>query len=200
MTLAERRKNHTRLEVARAALGLFIRDGYERVSVEAIADQVGMSPSSFYRYCSSKDEVLSPILSSGTVELADSLASRPAHEPLDTAMQRAYAMVFEEGDGPGNISPFMGLIVTVPALRARWLDKLRDLEEALVPVVQGRVPAMSERDARLSSAAMVAALRVTLEGAGRARTSHLLSEEFGRTLRYLRDGAGLRPQTTGATP
>lgn len=189
------------LEIARAALGLFLRDGYERVSVEAIADETGMSLRSFYRYCPSKEEVLSPILRDGTRNMVDSLASRPAHEPLAAAAQRAYAMVIEEDGGPGNISPFMGLLVTVPALRAHWLNDLRSLEEALVSVVHTRAhTALSDRDARLSAAAVVTALRVTLEEAGRAGTTHLLSEEFGATLTYLSQGAGLSATPAAQSP
>lgn len=189
--MAERRRSQTQLEIAKAALGLFVLHGYERVSVEAIADEAGMSMRSFYRYCPSKDEVLSPILRDGAVQLVARLAARPLDEPLATAVQRAYAEVIEE-DGPGNISPFMKLIVQVPVLRAHWLNDLHSVEEALVPVLRVRAQqALPERDARLGAAAVVAALRVTLEEAGRAGTPHLLSEEFGRNLRYLRDGAGL---------
>lgn len=190
-TLAERRKSQTQLEVARAALGLFITHGYERVTVEAIAAEAGMSLRSLYRYCPSKEEVLSPILRDGAAKMVTTLASRPAHEPLATAAQRAYQTVIEE-DGPGNIAPFMGLLVSVPALRAHWLNDLRSLEESLVPVVHARAHrTVLDRDARLSAAAVVAALRVTLEQAGRAGTTHLLGEAFGATLSYLSQGAGL---------
>lgn len=191
MTLAERRRSQTQQEIARAALGLFVLHGYERVSVEAIAGEAGMSMRSFYRYCPSKDEVLAPILRDGAGQLVKHLAARPRDEPLATAVQRAYATVIEE-DGPGNISPFMGLIVQVPVLRAHWLNDLHSLEEALVPVLRARAhTTLPERHSRLGAAAVVAALRVTLEEAGRTGTPHLLSEEFARSLVYLRDGAGL---------
>ncbi len=191
MTLAERRRSQTQQEIARAALGLFVLHGYERVSVEAIADEAGMSMRSFYRYCPSKDEVLSPILRDGAAQLVRHLAARPHDEPLATAVQRAYATVIEE-DGPGNISPFMGLVIRVPVLRAHWLNDLHSLEEALVPVLRARAhTALPDRHSRLGAAAVVAALRVTLEEAGRTGNLHLLSAEFARSLVYLRDGAGL---------
>jgi AcrR family transcriptional regulator len=46
----ERRKQGAIDEIARTALELFARDGFEATSVEAIAAAAGCSPRTFYRY------------------------------------------------------------------------------------------------------------------------------------------------------
>ena len=88
--LTERRKAQTRREIAESALGLFVRHGYEAVSVEAIAEEAGVSLRTFYRYFSAKDEVLSPIITDGIDEFAQHITRRPAAENLATAVQLAY--------------------------------------------------------------------------------------------------------------
>jgi AcrR family transcriptional regulator len=57
-TLMARRKNDARAEIARTAIELFARDGFETTSVEAIAAAAGCSPRTFYRYFGSKEEVM----------------------------------------------------------------------------------------------------------------------------------------------
>src|SRR5438477_76719 len=64
--LSERRRTHTRREIAESAVTLFARDGYDNVSVEDIAEEAGISLRTFYRYFSAKDEVLSPIVTQAT--------------------------------------------------------------------------------------------------------------------------------------
>src|SRR2546421_10211616 len=89
-TLTERRKAQTRREIAETALALFARDGYDDVSAEAIAAEAGVSLRTFYRYFSTKDEVLSPIITEATQEFVAAIDARPARAGLATAVQRAY--------------------------------------------------------------------------------------------------------------
>src|ERR1700756_3846365 len=75
--LSERRRAHTRREIAESAVTLFARDGYDSVSVEDISEEAGISLRTFYRYFSAKDEVLSPIFTQATEDLLDHIARRP---------------------------------------------------------------------------------------------------------------------------
>jgi AcrR family transcriptional regulator len=47
---AERTREATRAEIGRAALQLFLDEGYERVSMRRIADAVGYTPGALYAY------------------------------------------------------------------------------------------------------------------------------------------------------
>src|SRR6266536_3109986 len=136
--LSERRRTHTRREIAESAVTLFARDGYDNVSAEDIAEEAGISLRTFYRYFSAKDEVLSPIFTQATEDLLDHIARRPAAEDLADAVEHAYRQISPPTD---RVQALIRLFTDVPALRARWLNDLRALEAALVPVVRQRTPA-----------------------------------------------------------
>ncbi len=63
-------KTGTRERITDAAIGLFAQRGYEAVSVQDIADAVGIKKSSIYNHFKSKDEILQTILSHFNKELA----------------------------------------------------------------------------------------------------------------------------------
>ena len=75
--LTERRKAQTRREIAESAMALFLRDRYENVSAETIAEEAGISLRTFYRYFAGKEAVLSPIVTDGILELTDKLLGTP---------------------------------------------------------------------------------------------------------------------------
>jgi AcrR family transcriptional regulator len=191
-SLPERRRAHTRREIARSARMLFARDGYENVSAELIAQECGVTQRTFYRYFSSKEEVLSPIITDGAQELAEQIAQRPADEDLATAVQRGYEQVSSHLRS-ADIQTLIGLLVEVPALRARWLADLRTIEDALVPVVKQRAAEpISDEQAHITAAAIVTALRAALEFSARPGTTEPLTDTLGHALRYVSDGANLR--------
>lgn len=189
--LGQRRKVQTRIDIAKAALSLFTRDGYDAVGLDAVAEEAGVSLRTLYRYFPAKDELLSPLVMGGTAGLAELLAERPAGEPLVEAVVSAYEQRAAFA-GPGNVSALIGMLVTVPALRARWLDDLRTIEEALAPVIQERAHGqLDDYQARCTAAVVVTALRLALERSTRPGSTESPVACLGQTLRYLRAGAHL---------
>lgn len=172
-------------------MSLFARDGYDSVGAEAIAHEAGVSLRTFYRYFAGKDDVLSPILSEGTTELADLLAARPPDESLADAVCHAYRQVNASVD-PARVHALVGLLTDVPALRSRWLDSMRMVEDALAPVVQAREQ-LNGAQALLTAAVIVTAIRATLEQAARTHSSSSLTDDLRLALAYLGAGARLGP-------
>src|ERR1700694_5736761 len=113
--LTARRHEQTRHEIASSALELFTRDGYDKVSVEQIAEEAGISLRTFYRYFSTKDEVLSPVITDGIQKRAQQIALRPPSENLATAVQRAFEEISPAAASQRHHS-IVGQLVTVPAL------------------------------------------------------------------------------------
>ena len=190
-TLTERRRAQTRREIAETALALFAREGYDRISAETIAEEAGVSLRTFYRYFTGKDAVLSPIVTDGLEELTERVAARPARENLATALHNAYQEITPQ-QGEEGVRLLIGLFLDVPALRSQWLEDLRRIEEALIPVVQGRAPRpLTEQHAQLSAAAAVTGLRVALENAARSVPPVSPADTLRDALAYLRAGAKL---------
>ncbi|MBS9376375.1 TetR family transcriptional regulator [Rhodococcus sp. B50] len=75
-SLRERNRTRTRLEIENAALELFERQGYDRTSVEEIADQAGVSRATFFRYYPSKEELLFTNESEAVEEMVKHVAQR----------------------------------------------------------------------------------------------------------------------------
>jgi hypothetical protein len=53
------------MEIARAAAGLFMRNGLRATRAEDIARAAGVAPRTFYRYFASKEESLGPLFDAG---------------------------------------------------------------------------------------------------------------------------------------
>jgi len=164
--LTDRRKAQTRRDIAEKALELFMRDGYDAVSPQVIADAAEVSLRTFYRYFATKDDVLVPIVAESVGELVGLIADRPRQEPLGVAVDAA----FEQMDprlGDEGVSALAHLFVTVPALAAGVSAELGRLEDALVPVILARAKRRTtEADARVTAAIVIACVRTALAAAG----------------------------------
>lgn len=122
--LRERKKQKTRWAIQEHALRLFAQQGYDATTVEQVAAAAEISPSTFFRYFKTKEDVVlhdeyDPILI-GLVEQQP--ADLPPLEALRRAIRTAFAAM-----GPGEkdkILARMRLQMSVPALRARTYEQL----------------------------------------------------------------------------
>lgn len=109
----------SREEVARVALDLFARHGFEETTIDDIADAVGVGRRTLFRYFSSKNDTVWGDFELVCERLRTELASRPADEPLMTSLRHA---VVTSNTYPDDQLPElrirMTLITTVPALQA----------------------------------------------------------------------------------
>ena len=138
--LRERKKLKTRESIQREAMRLFGKQGYEQTTIEQIAAAVEISPSTFFNYFPSKEDV---VLYDAYDPLIVSLMSeRPVGEPLSVS----FRIVLEAMDGifdrDRDIILARGrLWFEVPALRARlWeeLEKAQVLMSGLIAERSGR--------------------------------------------------------------
>lgn len=134
-----------------AALSLFERDGYAATTVEQIAEHADVSPSTFFRYFPTKEDVvlhdrLDPVL------LAAFRAQPSELSPI-AALRACLRSVFGalSADELAGERQRAWLIISVPDLRARALDQIAG---TLVPFAA----LIAERTGRATGDAAVRAL------------------------------------------
>src|SRR5215831_6293467 len=141
--LRERKKLKTRNAIQREAMRLFQKQGYEETTIEQIAEAVEISPSTFFNYFRTKEDVVfydpyDPLF-------VAMLKARPSDEPLGVAIRRTVS----EGlaailrTDQEVILTRGKLIVEVPSLRARvWeeLERSQDFFCAVLAERTGRDP------------------------------------------------------------
>ncbi len=122
--LRERKKAKTRAAIQEHALRLFLEQGYDETTVEQIAEAAEVSPSTFFRYFPTKEDVvlydvLDPVL------LAAFRAQPPELSPI-AALRSAFGVVFGalSGDEMEVMRERARLMQSVPELRLRVLDEL----------------------------------------------------------------------------
>ncbi|NJC72837.1 TetR family transcriptional regulator [Planosporangium thailandense] len=122
--LRERKKQKTRWAIQEHALRLFAEQGYEATTVEQIAAAAEVSPSTFFRYFPTKEDVVvqdeyDPMLISALESAPAELAPVPA---VRHAIHTAFAQL-----GPADTAKVLErgrLSMSVPALRARVVENL----------------------------------------------------------------------------
>jgi AcrR family transcriptional regulator len=121
--LRERKKARTRASIREHALRLFRENGYQRTTVEQIAAAAEVSPSTFFRYFPTKEDlVLQDDMDTRMVEAFE--RQPPGLGPV-AAVRAAAREVFgsySEAD-LDVIRETSTLTVTVPEVRARTMDE-----------------------------------------------------------------------------
>ncbi|HET9103805.1 MAG TPA: TetR family transcriptional regulator [Solirubrobacteraceae bacterium] len=192
--LRERKKAKTRAAIQAHALRLFSIQGYQATTVEQIAEAAEVSPSTFFRYFPTKEEVVmhdryDPLL------LAAFHAQPRELTPVQ-ALRRALAEVL--GRLPADdlkLEQTRGrLIFTVPELRGRFMDQIADTIQILTEAIaerMGRDP--SEFAVRNFAGALVGiSLAAVNDLTGDPEADYLAA--FDRGLEHLEAGLPLDPE------
>lgn len=87
--LRERQRIALRAEIHQAALRLFAAQGFDNVTTEAIAEEVGISPSTFFRHVSSKEHLLLGATQRGRARIVANFHARPRDEDVADSLAAA---------------------------------------------------------------------------------------------------------------
>ena len=135
--LRERKKQKTRDSIQRTALRLFEKQGYEETTIEQIAAAVEISPSTFFNYFPTKEDV---VLYDAYDPMAIQLfLDRPKDEPLNVGLRRVLeglAATFQRDEQ--MILARGRLFLDVPELRARIWDEVERTQVLLAQMLAER--------------------------------------------------------------
>lgn len=189
--LRERKKAKTRAAIQQQALRLFRDQGYDATTVDQIADAAEVSPSTFFRYFPTKEDVvlydaLDPLI------IAAFEAQPPQLSPTQ-AFRRALREVIGSLQ-PRDIEDMQrrfDIIREVPELRARMLDELTRTTRLMAGVMARRLgrPA-DDFEVRNAAGAMVGVGLAVLVAADDDPTLDFMAL-FDRGLAHLEAGLPL---------
>lgn len=120
--LRERKKARTRWAIQEHALRLFAEQGYEATTVDQIAAAAEISPSTFFRYFATKEDVV--VQDEFDEQFVEAFrAAGAAQDPID-ALRRLVVSAAAEADPHERekSDQRMALTFAVPALRARAVE------------------------------------------------------------------------------
>jgi AcrR family transcriptional regulator len=147
-TRRERKKQETRHALEQAALRLFAERGYEQTTVEDIAEAADVAVRTFFRYFSSKQDVLfGDVVTDRVGRLRSELGSRPATEnPLESIAAVMDLLDPLGADAEEQILSRMELMRHQPSLTTRYLDLINEMRLAVVEFVAERTGLDPRRD------------------------------------------------------
>jgi AcrR family transcriptional regulator len=163
--LRERKKAATRQALHDAAMRLATEHGLDRITVEAIADEAGVSRRTFSNYFGSKEEALMYGDFQRVQSLVESVRSRPATESPWAALTAAAASFNSELGELDPQSVAQGrLLRSHPTLIAAQVQTFAAVERDLAAEVSARMAEDDPRGvrARMTAATFLVALRVSL--------------------------------------
>lgn len=137
--LRERKKLRTRAAIQKEAMRLFLEKGYQATTIDEIAAAVDISPSTFFNYFPSKEDVALQD------DLDPAIFAAFAAQPLDlgpiAALREAMRDVFSalSGDQMALMRERATLISTEPELRAALLNQFTSLVDQIADLFANRV-------------------------------------------------------------
>jgi AcrR family transcriptional regulator len=183
--LRERKRRETSERIIEKGLKLFVKNGYEATTLDAIAEAAGISRRTFFYYFKSKEDVLLAAHDSGFRK-----ALRPAmldeacdQAPID-AVQKCLIKVASRYETKESVV-FDRLMQSTEALRARKEAVFVETEQILLEAMSELWPSPGRRDGlRLVAMVAMGTLRLALDKWKQNDAAHPLAY-------YIRQGFAL---------
>jgi AcrR family transcriptional regulator len=121
--LRERKKARTRASLREHALRLFREKGYQNTTVEQIAAAAEVSPSTFFRYFPTKEDLV--LQDDMDVRMIEALEQQPPDLGPVAAVRAASRQMFDSYTAADMdiLHETIRLTITVPEIRARAMDE-----------------------------------------------------------------------------
>ena len=185
-TRRERKKQETRRALERAALRLFGEKGYDQTTVEDIAEAADVAVRTFFRYFSSKQDVLfGEIVTDRISRLRRELANRPKDEdPLDSVIAVMDLLDFNTPDEEEQVLARLDLMRRQPSFVTRYLEIIDEMRSIVVEFVAERTGLDPRHDlypglvGGACAAVWDASLKVWVESDGTRSFRQLRTEGF----------------------
>ena len=171
--LRERRRLRMVDEIERTALDLFKERSFDTVSLDEIADVVGISRRTFFRYFPSKNDLILHNVRRHAAELVAALSERPESEPALEALKSAYLTMADSYQRERDVMQLrFRILEESPSLRAQTSGELLSLADSVGEILAVKLNLTDPLDIRprlmaiTSMSAVLLAVEVWLAGDG----------------------------------
>ncbi|HSS94635.1 MAG TPA: TetR family transcriptional regulator [Candidatus Dormibacteraeota bacterium] len=160
--LRARKKLRTRKALIEAAVRLYREQGYDGVTVAAIAREADVAPRTFFGYFESKEDVFLDPGDERIEMLVQAIRQRDRNQPILAAVRPA---LLQERDparrGHSSDPPDLTQLLQLPAVRARLRQRWNRWEDKLADAIAQDVGAEAgDPGPRVVAAALTGAIRV----------------------------------------
>lgn len=139
--MRDRTRRAVQGELVEVAQALFVADGYEATTVDAIAVAAGMSRRTFFRYFASKEELVLGKYDLMGERLVEALRDRPADEPAWPALRRMFdgvvAYTSDLARTPALVE-MERIVSSSAALHGAWLERMDRVQDRVAEVLRER--------------------------------------------------------------
>jgi AcrR family transcriptional regulator len=194
--LRETKKQQTREEIAGKAMGLFVRRGFDHVTVAEVAEAAGVSQKTVFNYFPTKEDLFYDEVPAREAALVEAVHNRKSGESIPAALERMHSAACERMCSRG-FATFARIIEESHALQAKELEIMARYTDALAGAIRSEL-GVHELDARIAANALVGvhwqhfrnARSRALAGQHGPSAARLLRSELKRAYRLLENGLG----------
>ncbi|MFE6868443.1 TetR family transcriptional regulator [Kitasatospora sp. NPDC057692] len=189
LSLRERKKLKTRQTIRREAYRLIAEQGYENTTVDQIAAAAEVSPSTFFRYFATKEDLV--LTDEYDPAMIDALLARPSDEPFLRSCREAVIGLLRQlmEHEREELLVRMRLTKDVPSLRARMIDAGNEPQRLYLVAMARRAGVEEPTFAmRITAAAIGAATTETVLRWAESDGSEDIADLVDRTFAILEDG------------
>ena len=127
-TLQERKQELVRTAIWEAATDLFAERGYDETTVDDIAQKAGVSRRSFFRYFSSKSDLMAHGVFDYGTYLTEAIAACPPECSLSEVFRRTIFQVAEKCAAQPHTRKIMRIAAKYPAAREAHQSRAAELQ------------------------------------------------------------------------
>ncbi|MGC2783777.1 MAG: helix-turn-helix domain-containing protein [Roseiarcus sp.] len=179
----ERKRLQTLERIAEVSLQLFVTNGYDETTLEAIAAAAGISRRTFFYYYKSKDEILVALQCEGFIEaLHRAFDALPTGKPPIVALRDTLPELISSFESEKTLV-IAEILQSTEALKIRKLAIYIEMENALFGAMARTWPELADQPSlRLMAGVGIGVLRLSTEqwrqSNGTRRLADIVQESF----------------------
>lgn len=129
-----------------AATDLFAEQGFDETTVDDIALRAGISRRSFFRYFSSKNDLMAQGIINYGSALTEAIDACPKADPLPVVFRATVLRIAAQSAAHPRTTKIMRIAAQYPAARAAQLARMADVQDQVAAAYARRIPKAKRND------------------------------------------------------